>query len=223
MVIQIQTSFTPKKGPGTGPVGSRTLPRGINFFAGIAIVVFSIMAGLSGFVFFYKAHLMNVISGMDVELAKAKKSFEPAFIEEASRLNMRISGAQELLNSHQAISPLFDILEKKTLESMRFQDFNFSAPDGKSATLTMTGQAKSFNSVALQSDVFGTEKAFKDPIFSNFNLNDEGDVIFNFQTSIDPALLRYRETVLGGTGVPPTDTQTSDDERKTFDAGAGSQ
>ncbi len=211
MVIQIQTSYIPKKGPGIGPVGSRILSRGINFFAVIAIVIFFSAVVLAGIVFFSKVHLMNVISGMDVELAAAKKSFEPTFIEEAARLNTRISGAQELLNSHQALSPLFDILEKKTLESMRFQDFNFSAPGGKSATLSMTGQAKSFNSVALQSDVFGTEKAFKDPVFSNFNLNDEGDVIFNFKTSIDPALLRYRETVLGGAGGGETTSAGADD------------
>ncbi|HBV01431.1 MAG TPA: hypothetical protein DEF00_03510 [Candidatus Taylorbacteria bacterium] len=61
----------------------------------------------------------------------------------------------------------------------------------------MTGQAKSFNSVALQSDVFGTERSFKDPIFSNFSLNERGDVIFNFQTTVDPKLLLYRETILG--------------------------
>ena len=61
----------------------------------------------------------------------------------------------------------------------------------------MTGQAKSFNSVALQSDVFGTERSFKDPIFSNFSLNERGDVIFNFQTTVDPKLLLYREIVLG--------------------------
>lgn len=197
MVVQFQTSFIPKKSPvGTaptfGPIG-----RNVNVFAVIALIIFFLTAGLAAFVFFYKAHLITLITTMDADLAKAKKSFEPTFIDTASRLNARIEGVQQLLGTHTALSPLFDILEKKTLESVRFQDFNFSTTDRK-VTLTMTGQAKSFNAVALQSDVFGAERVFKDPVFSNFTLNEAGDVIFNFQTSVEPEFLLYRETVLGG-------------------------
>lgn len=168
----------------------------------ISLIVFSLAVGLSATVFFYKAHLVSSIREMDVLLAAAKKSFEPEFIDEASRLNVRIEGAHTLLGNHQALSPLFDMLEKKTLENVRFQDFNFVAKEGKDSALSMLGQAKSFNAVALQSDVFGAEKSFRDPVFSNFTLNESGDVLFNFRTTIAPELLRYRETVLGsGTGA----------------------
>lgn len=218
MVIQLQTSYIPKKASviGSGqPVVGRTH---VNVLAIIAFVIFFIAVGLSATVFFYKSSLIRLIASMDAELAAAKKSFEPAFIEEASRLNTRIDGAQELLGNHRALSPLFDILEKKTLESMRFKDFNFTSVSSQSATLSMTGQAKSFNSVALQSDVFGSEKAFKDPVFSNFNLDNQGDVIFNFKTTIDPGLLRYRETVLGVSDDDTPDT-SEPDTMKTFNAG----
>lgn len=196
MVVQFQTSFIPKKSPvgiapTFGPVG-----RSVNVFALIALIVFFLTVGLAASVFFYKSRLITVITAMDADLARAKKSFEPSFIETASRLNVRIEGVRELLDSHTTLSPLFDILEKKTLESVRFQDFSFSTTDRK-VTLAMTGQAKSFNAVALQSDVFGAERAFKDPVFSNFTLNEAGDVLFNFQTSVEPEFLLYRETVLG--------------------------
>lgn len=197
MVIQLQTSFIPKKPPvmaGTAPgAGGRSF----NVLGIVAGSVFSLAVVLSGTVFFYKAHLVRSISAMDAELAKARKSFEPEFIEEASRLNARIVAARELLNNHRALSPLFDTLEKKTLQAVRFQDFSFNALDNREATLSMTGQARSFNAVALQSDVFGAERAFRDPVFSNFTLNERGDVVFNFKTTVDAALLRYRETVLG--------------------------
>ena len=61
----------------------------------------------------------------------------------------------------------------------------------------MMGEAKSFNAVALQSDVFGGERSFQDPIFSNFTLNENGNVIFKFSTSVEPELLRYLETLVG--------------------------
>lgn len=196
MVIQLQTAFTPKKPSVISPPASVTGERAFNLLGMVSVGIFSLVAAISAVVFFYKAHLVRAVLDMDTALAAAKKSFEPEFIEEASRLNIRIKAARELLNTHRTLSPLFGILEKKTLESVRFQDFNFNAMDNRDATLSMIGQAKSFNAVALQSDVFGSERAFKDPVFSNFTLNERGDVVFNFKTSIDSALLRYRETVL---------------------------
>lgn len=197
MPIQIQTSFIPKKTPSALPTSQGIGGRSINLFFVLAILVFFVVIGLAVSVFFYKSYLIKSIAELDASLLQAKKSFDPEFIAEASLLNARIEGAKELLNSHRALSPLFDILEKKTLESVRFQDFHFNAEGKREVTVGMTGQAKSFNSVALQSDVFGTERSFKDPIFSNFSLNERGDVIFNFQTTVDPKLLLYRETILG--------------------------
>ena len=210
MVIQLQTSFIPKKAPVLAPTTFGVRVRSVNFFGVFSLVVFFLTIGLSALVFFYKANLISLISDMDTTLASAKKSFEPEFINDASRLNARIEGALELLNSHRALSPLFDILENKTLETVRFQDLNFTALKGQEATVSMTGQAQSFNAVALQSDVFGAERSFKDPIFSNFALNERGDVIFNFKTTVMPELLQYRETVLGSkdsgaTGASPLD------------------
>lgn len=220
MVIQLQTSFTPRKSPIIGPSRLGMGTHGVNLLAIFSLVIFTIAVGLSIAVFFYKSHFISVISDMDAELAKAKKSFEPTFIEEASRLNARISGTQELLNHHLALSPLFDVLEHKTLGSVRFQDFNFSVADEESPSISMTGQAKSFNAVALQSDVFGGETSFKDPVFSNFSLNDDGDVVFNFQTTIDPKLLLYRETILGASGAEKADTVSSKTGTvPTFDGG----
>jgi len=211
MVIQLQTSFMSKKPPVMAPTAPGAGRRAFNVLALASISVFSIVAALSITVFLYHAHLVRAISDMDTELIKARKSFEPEFIEEASRLNARIEAARGLVNNHRALSPLFGILEKKTLESVRFQDFSFNAADGKDATLTMTGQAKSFNAVALQSDVFGSERAFKDPVFSNFALSERGDIVFNFKTSLDSALLRYRETVLGSAaGEESTDESEED-------------
>ena len=215
MVIQLQTSFIPKKAPVLAPTTFGARVRTVNFFGVFALVVFFLTVGLSALVFFYKANLISLISDMDTTLAAAKKSFEPEFINDASRLSARIEGALELLNSHRALSPLFDILEKKTLETVRFQDLNFTALKGQETTVSMTGQAQSFNAVALQSDVFGTERSFKDPVFSNFNLNERGDVIFNFKTTIMPELLQYRETVLGSkdsdtTTASPVERESSE-------------
>lgn len=208
MVVQFQTAFIPKKGQVIAPptVG---FGKSVNLFGIIALCIFLVTAGLAATVYFYKGYLISSIGDMDGELARARKSFEPEFIDAAARLNARIEAAQELLNSHRAVSPVFDVLEKKTLESVRFKDFNFTAAPGGLVTVSMTGEAKSFNAVALQSDVFGTERSFRDPVFANFNLNDSGDVIFNFTATVNPDLILYRETVIKNTGIEE-DEEASD-------------
>lgn len=204
MVIQLQTSFIPKRpqvlSSAAPPLGGKSM----NLFAIIAVVIFLLTVILAAGVFFYRGHLIRTIAGLDAKLAAAKKSLEPEFINEASRLYSRIEATKELFALHTAPSSLFNILEKKTLESVRFRDFSFDAHTEQEMTLSMTGEAKSFNAVALQSDVFGAEPAFLNPVFSNFNLNEQGDVVFNFKAAFDPARLRYRETVIAS---QPTESE----------------
>ena len=194
MPLQLQTSFIPKKAPAAASPGAAL--RRFNLFALVSLVLFLIAAALSGAVFFYQRHLARSIAALNAELVAARKSFEPEFIEEAARLNARIEAAKELLAAHRALSPFFDLLEKKTLESVRFRDFAFDARNLGAITVSMTGEAKSFNAVALQSDLFGSSREWKDQTFSNFQLSERGEVIFNFRTVVDPALLSYRELVL---------------------------
>ncbi len=195
MVIQLQTSSAQRKPSTLSATGPAIGGRSINLFVIISIIIFFAAAVFSGSVFFYKRYLLQNITTMEEQLVAARKSFEPEFVDAASRLDRRIEAAKELFSAHLALSPLFELLEKKTLESVRFADFRWSG-DGKDVALQMSGQAKSFNAVALQSDVFGQEKYFQNPVFSNFSLNDDGDVIFSFKTTVSNDLLLYRETIL---------------------------
>ena len=194
--MQPQTSFIPKKAPTTLPTSSGLGSRRVNLLAILAFLVFFSSIGFAAFVFFYKSHIIKTIAELDASLVLARKSFDPEFIAEASQLDARIEGARTLLKTHRALSPLLDLLEKKTLESVRFQDFTFNGRDGDDITVGMTGEAQSFNAVALQSDVFGAERAFQNPVFSSFSLDEQGNVIFNFQTRVDPKLFLYGETLL---------------------------
>lgn len=197
MVIQLQTSFTPKKAPAPLQPASSAFHfgRSVNLFAVIGVIIFLLTAALAGGVFLYRGYLIKDIAKKDAALAEARKSFAPEFVDEAARLSKRIEAIKSLLSSHRTLTPLFDVLEKKTLETVRFQDFSLDTK-GSEPSLTMTGQARSFNAVALQSDIFGGDRYFKNPIFSNFTLSDRGDVLFNFRTSLDQKLLLYRETIV---------------------------
>jgi len=218
MVVQFQTSFAGRRSPVTasGLSGSRT----VQVLEIISVILFSATVLLAGGVYLYRGYLLRSIETMNAQLVEARKSFEPEFVETASRLNSRIESGKTLLSLHVGISPIFDLLEKKTLEDVRFIDFAFRGFTERDMSVAMTGQAKSFNAVALQSDIFGAERYFKDPVFSNFTLNEKGEVIFNFKAAVTPEFLRYRENLLSATSSSPTGNDSFDTSAAPFDSDA---
>ena len=71
-----------------------------------------------------------------------------------------------------------------------------------SASLTVTGSADSFSSVALQSDQFGATKLLKDVIFSGISVNESGKVGFTVTATIDPSLLLYSNSIAEDSAAP---------------------
>ena len=59
----------------------------------------------------------------------------------------------------------------------------------------LEGEARSYSSVALQSDIFGDNKYLKNPIFSNLGLAKSGDVTFNLELNLDPSVMLYKESI----------------------------
>lgn len=223
MVIQLHTPFFRREASAPiSPFGGRGSSSNANPFAVIALVAFLAVAALAAGVFFYSGFLVREIRAADAQLAAVRKSFEPEFVEAAGRLNARLEAAEQALSRHIAPSLLFSLLERRTLEAVRFRDFSFEAKDEKSFTLSLSGEAKSFNAVALQSDVFGAEKYFTNPVFSNFTLSERGNVLFQFKTTVNPALIAYRETVSEAAGAAEDTEKETDaffDEPSPFGEG----
>jgi len=211
MEPQFRTSFVPKKPVETA--GRRTVrraPLSIFFILGLVVFLASVALSLGAFV--YQQYLESSISRKAAELEQARAVFEPALIQELTRLDARLETSKNLLNQHTALTRLFAFLESKTLQNVQFRDFRYSAlPDGKIA-LSMNGRAVSFSSVALQSDVFGNSEFIQSPIFEDLNVDQLGGVVFNVSAFINPALLSYRAAVaarpsepeepLGGDSLP---------------------
>jgi hypothetical protein len=192
METKFQTSFIPKsnleqnvaQGGSRGPVG---------FFTFIASIIFFISVLVAGGVFGYNKYLESLVASSKDSLDKNIKSFEPQTIEEYVRLNSRIDSAKKLLDKHIAISYVLDFLEEKTIQSVGFSDFKYDVDAGGEASLTMNGQAKGYNSVAYQAELFGRERALKSPLFSNLDVDVSGNVVFNFTTRIDPVFISYKK------------------------------
>lgn len=193
-----QTSFIPKKSvlPTTG---SALAPSSISIFLLVAIIIFIVTIALSLGVFFYQRYLVSEVVKKNASLVKSKNAFDTSSIEEIIKLSKRIEASKDILGKHTLLSPIFKALEEKTLANVRFSSFSYESKKGSDIFLSLKGEAKGFNAVALQSDVFGEDPLFKNPIFSDLSLDESGNVIFKFRAALDPKSLLYAN-VLSGKG-----------------------
>jgi hypothetical protein len=193
---RFQSSFIPKK-----PIAGNVKPaRGpINVLWLISIVVFVVALAGCVAVYFYQSYLNSSIASDEQSLNLTQGQFDPSTINQIIRLDSRLTNAKSLLSSHQALSNLFAALENTTLQSVRFSNFTFGVGDQNALTVTMSGEAKSFSDIALQSQVFNKTTYFKNLVISGLTVEPTGYVAFNAAMTIDPSLLSY---------IPPTSTTT---------------
>ncbi|MES2214160.1 MAG: hypothetical protein V4465_02100 [Patescibacteria group bacterium] len=214
MEPKFQSSFIPK-GPLTtsASFAARTAERkqGILGYISKILFVLSLLGAVGSFG--YVKYLQSSINQKTADLEAARATLEADTISELARLNTRIQVTQNLLSKHRVITPFFDYLESITYKTIKFSSFTFNMTE-KGPLITMKGQARGYAAVALQSDDFSKSKYIKSPVFSNLNLDDKGNVIFEFRGSLDPAVLAYKKDLKpavpavqpAGTSTPATAT-----------------
>lgn len=170
----------------------------VSVFFSLSVVAFALSLIAAGGVFAYQKVLAKRLTKMNDDLVAARAAFEPAFIAELQRMDERIEAAKKLLAGHRAVSPLFALLERETLATVRFTKFDFSELPEGGVRLALTGEAASFNAVALQSDVFVKDGNFANPIFADFDVDKSGNVHFSFTTTVAPEFSLYRAHLAAG-------------------------
>ncbi|MFA6158777.1 MAG: hypothetical protein WC763_04130 [Candidatus Paceibacterota bacterium] len=206
---RFQTSFIPKK-PIVAQVKSGSSSP-INLFTLISTVLFFAMIAVSAGAFLYKGLLVKQIGGGKASLDRARDAFDPELISQIVRLDSRINTAKALMASHVTVNPLFDFVSSITLQTVRFKNFNFSylAPD--KIQVSMTGQTRSYASVALQSDTLNEQKSLKNVTIGDMVLDASGSISFDVTAVIDPTVLSYSTSIAPAAaddGSAQTNTQT---------------
>jgi hypothetical protein len=186
-----QTSFIPKK-----PLSEErvTAPRHTSIFSFFATLIFFGALGSAAAMYFYEASLTKSIASMSSQIDIARNSFEPSLITELRALDRRITDANELLNNHIVVSPIFAALELNTLKSVQFTKFSYVTPRDLAAPVLvkMSGRARDYASIALQSDQLAKNKNVHNPIFSNLVLDTtNGAVTFDLSFTVDADLVRF--------------------------------
>lgn len=201
---QMPPSFIPRKAAAAVQASApRHAKRSVFALISVGALVLALCA--AGSTFIYQKVLVARLTKMNDDLVAARAAFEPSFIAELKRMNDRLEVAHTLLAGHRAVSPLFSLLEKETLGTVRFNTFSIaeSTPDAKTLLMELGGEATSFNAVALQSDIFSKESIFQNPVFSDFNVDKSGNVQFRFSADIAPEFSLYRAHLAARAAVPP--------------------
>jgi len=162
---------------------------GSNLFLLISLGIAGLSVLTAGATFGYKLYLENAHAAKAAELTAAEQAINMDTVEDFIRLRNRLVSAQTLLNQHVLVSQFFDVLESRTLETVRFSSLTLQVADDRSAEITMDGVARSFNALAAQSEALAAERHIKRAIFSGISVNTNGTVSFKLSAEIDPRLI----------------------------------
>ena len=187
------SSFIPKKTGQTQTLSTGASVKGkrVNALMLIAGGIFVLTLIGAASVFVYERYLISSLSKQRDSLERARDAFEPRLIEELSRVDLRLSVAEELLQNHITVTPLFELLSDLTLKTVRFEEFEFTRSVDGLVQVKMDGVAQSYRSIALQSELFGDNEYLQSPVFSEFKLDDFGNVAFSVTLSVSNELLLY--------------------------------
>lgn len=177
--------------------------RSFNFLSFVSslliIVVLLAVAGL----YFYKDYLNKEIKSKSNSLTITRESLEEGTLIELQSFNRRLNSSKKLLANHTVISPFFELLGALTLPEVQFNNFSgVLSSDGKGLAVTMGGLAKDYRTIAVQSDIFNSEKAksFNDVSFSDLSLSDgkntKGFVNFKVSFFVDPSFISFENNIL---------------------------
>jgi len=204
METKFQTSFIPKKPiiPAAGPAIAKT-HHSTSFLLTFSIVLFIISLAGAGGAFAWKRVLESTQERYKKQLAKKEEQFRVDDIERLKTVNIKIDLGQDLLKKHLALSAIFDIISRMTIENVRFADMELSAfqADSSDIKISMKGQGSNLSAVAFQSSVlgelekYGLRNVIKNPILSNPTLDTGGSVSFGFTASIDPSKILYEKII----------------------------
>lgn len=194
----IPTSFIPKR-PIESTISSSTRRGGgsVGLLSFITFVVV-IGTGLSvAFAFFYQRQLVAQKNTLNRSIEEARDGIGTEFVYDMKRLDARIDGVKDLLDSHIVVTPIFKALEASTLQSVQYKDFGYDTkvdPTTKASTVevSLSGSAKNYATIALQSDAFSSSAIIKNPVFSNLTVDEKTrQVNFKLVFSVNTSDLSY--------------------------------
>jgi len=166
-----EASLIPKNVP-----SARREIGGVSIFFKIALLFFIISFAIGGGLVLYRFMTANNLKKQRAALKELESRFPVEDIQKREEMANAIALSKKLLSTHRAQSGLFVILQDKTMPEMFFKNFSYADKD---KTLSLAGEAPSYQSVAQQATIFEQLDIVEKAAFSNLSLTNKGTVNFN--------------------------------------------
>ncbi len=194
----VSTSFIPKRPVSTEPIITNRHSGVVGLLSFITfIVVLGTAVAFVG-VYLYQKSLAAQQANAQAAIIKAQNGLGTTFVSDMQRLSNRITGVKTLIQNHVVVSPIFDALQATTLRDVQYKDFSYqfttdSGNHNKLVQVSITGVAKSYATLALQSDAYAKSTLIQNPIFSGLTVEDKTQYIdFKLVFTVDPNALSYQ-------------------------------
>jgi len=203
------TSFIPKR-----PVSSEAIPehrpnRALGILSLLAVVSVLAVAASYGAVYLYEKQLAVQKAKTVILINEARDSIGTDFLSDMKQLSDRITAVKLVLAQHIVVTPIFAALEQTTLRSIQFKNFGYEFTTDQTTNqtvvrVTLTGVAKSYATIALQSDALTQSTLIKNPVFSNLTIDEKTNAVnFKLVFTVDPTALSFQSFIANiGQTVP---------------------
>lgn len=152
----------------------------------VIIIIFILAFGGSYFYFNYLSdNILKDIEQKNVQLVKTSQ--EKSLEDQLLKYEAKINTFGKLLSGHKDINKVFSFLEAGTHPDVWFSNFNL---DSEKATLTLSGNAKSFQAVEQQYLMFKNNENLKTVTLSEAAMNKDGIVTCGFQLGLNPQIFK---------------------------------
>lgn len=210
---QITTTFIPKR-PITETIQTpEPISRPVGFLFIFSLGIMVLCGGIIGGLYWLTNYTREQGTVLVNQVASSKKTFEINLVNDMVKLDRSIKFSELTIANHTVLSPVFDILETYTLDTVRLTKFDFKINDSKQMIVVLGGEARDYQSIALQAKKFNEIAAFRSIIFSDFSVNQREKTTFNVTLTVSPELLAFAKAPLRSPAVtvspidiPITDT-----------------
>lgn len=164
-----------------------------------SFILFFIILGGYGATYFYKWYLNNQITAFKSTFEKMKSELEIQSVSEIINKSKEIDMAANVLKNHEAVSKVFESIEKNTIKNNFYSSFSLKYEGSNSGSvgvktglsITLVGTAKSYSDLAKQIIVLRNAEDYEKVDFSNFSLVENGDINYNLSLLVKSAVLKF--------------------------------
>lgn len=168
-------------------------------FTLFSFIIFFIAFLGYGATYFYKWYLNNQVAAFSSSFEKVKSELELESISEIIDKSKEIAVAGSALQSHRAVSNIFESIEKNTIKNNFYMSFSFKYSDEKTSSgqvkseplVSLSGVSKSYSDLAKQMVVSRSSKDYEKADFSDFKLLQNGDISYDLNLRVNPEFLKF--------------------------------